>query len=435
MGFLDLFGAGGPLSLLQQGGGAAPTPATLLSAGGPNSTPAGNTGPYSPAGWLQAQAANPTSGAPNFGTAAPPAQMGAAATAGVFPEQVAGYTLPGALGQQIQSAGAAATPSFWSALTQPGGPQASGGLDQSTIAGLINNLLGPAPSIDQLFSSTPYNNIIQQLQGNKSSAASGISDAYSKALADLATSTAQAKQSQSQYAQQVASSGQQAQANQAAFLQSMGINGASGSGLGNALTGQAAQMAQSANEQNTMANTINQVQNNDLSHASQDATLGQMGSLNYLNAQTAGAQSKIGSQESTDYSTAMKTLGSLLTARTSQQSKLMSGAESFLSKTATNSTQAAQQQLAQMASAGDTQTPSAFNSIVYGGDPNGSGGLTAGAKNEAEALQRLQTAAGTLSQHGVDANALRNLIQGYYEKQPVPASNTVQGLQAYLAGL
>lgn len=308
-----------------------------------------------------------------------------------------------------------------------------------SISDLINSLLGKAPTIDQVFNSKPYEDAITKLASNKTDAAKGIGDSYTKALAQLAAVTASAKQDQGQFASQTQTNGQQAQAAQQAFLQSIGANGGEGSALGAMLQGQAARMATDQSNQANTNSRLASVQNNDLSQASQDAALGQMGALNQLNTQTAGAQSKIGTQEATDRASAMKELAAMMTARQSQAGSLLNNAQTFIGKntTSTNSRTDVQNQLAQMQQSGDGGTPSAFNSIVYGGDPDGKGGYTVGAKNQAEAIQRLQAARGTLQQHGIDASALQNLIGAYYQNtttQQAPP-DIMSSLQEYLKAL
>lgn len=339
---------------------------------------------------------------------------------------------PGDIGARIQAAGANATPGFWNQLEGLVG-QGSPAPSTSSISDLINSLLGKAPSIDDVFSSKPYEDAIAKLGTNKADASNSIGASYQQALARLATVTAAAKGDQAQFAASTAANGAQAQNAQQAFLQSIGANGQSGSALGAMLQGQAARMANDqADQQNTNARLAS-VQNNDLSGAQQDLALGQAGSLNQLNAQTAGAQSKIGQQEITDRSSAMKDLATMLASRQSQAGSLLNNAESFIDKntTSVNSRSQVEQQLNDMAAQGDP-TAKVVGSIIHGIP-----GQAYAAPDLASAMAILQDPKNGGLPKGVDANRVMQLLQGFYGNTTTKSSppDMMDSLKQYLQAL
>lgn len=339
---------------------------------------------------------------------------------------------PGDIGAQIQAAGANATPAFWNQLEGMVG-QGSAPPDASSISDLINHLLGTPPQLSDLFSSKPYENMISQLASNKASGQNDISASYAKALADLAATTADAQKGQTNYASQVAANTQQAQDSQQAFLQNMGIAGPAGTAMGNALSGQAAQMAQQAADQKNMAATINQVQNGDLAHTKQDVAQQQMAAMNYLSGQTAGAQGSVTRQEASDQSTAMKDLATMLASRQSQAGSLLNNAESFIDKntTSANTRNEVEQQLNDMATQGDP-TAKVVGSIIHGIP-----GQAYAAPDMASAMAILQDPKNGGLPKGVDANRVMQLLSGYYgnttTKQTPP--DMMDSLKQYLQAL
>lgn len=346
-----------------------------------------------------------------------------------------GSLTSGGLAGEIQSAGQNASPDFWSQLHGIANSQASGPSTQS-ISDLINSLIGPAPTLDQVFNSQPYEDAISKLSSNKATAASGINDSYTKAIQQLASVAAQAKQDQAGFASQVQGNGAQAQQQQQAFLQSIGANGAPGSALGAMLQGQAARMAtDQANQANTNSRLAS-VQNNDLSQANQDAALGQMGSINQLNAQTAGAQSKIGQQEVTDRGSAMKDLASMLTARQGQAKSLLDSATGFIDKntTSVNSRNQVESQLNQMAGTGDP-TATAMSSILHGIP-----GKKYAAPDLTSAMQILADPNNKFAESGVNMQAAQQMLADYYgntttKQQPDDITTALKQYLQTIAGI
>lgn len=302
----------------------------------------------------------------------------------------------------------------------------------SDINGLITQMLGPAPSLSDFYSSAPYDQANSTLQQGTKSATDTINQAY-----QAAQQRQQAQQAQTNAALQQLAAQTQADRNatnqftQATLGQAAQTAGA-GSQLGARL---ALDQAVAANAADRGTNTVNNYMlqaRNDAQSSADGLNAAQAGGLAALTAAANAESGKIGAAQANAQASGQRAFAQANASRASNFDALLGRANTYLQGLQGTGRSQALDTVAQLQSS-DPGTADAFQQAVYGVTLAGQAvpGYNGPAKDQAEALQRLQQATPYLQAHGVDVARLQGLVTSYYDTTKKPV--TLDDLRSYLA--